>query len=55
MKYDHMYNVLFSIESNNDHENVTIDELIAGVEKRLLELKDERDTESYEFFDSYEI
>ena len=55
MKYNHMYDVAFSIESNNEEEDVTVDELIEGVEKRLVQLKSERDIEAYGYCDSFEI
>lgn len=50
-----MYDVAFSIESNNEEEDVTVDELIEGVEKRLVQLKSERDIEAYGYCDSFEI
>ena len=50
-----MYDVAFTIESNNEEEDVTVDELIEGVEKRLLQLKYERDIEAYGYCDSFEI
>jgi hypothetical protein len=53
MKYNHMYDVAFTIESNNEEENVTVDELIEGVEKRLVQLKSERDIEAYGLRDTF--
>ena len=50
-----MYDVAFTIESNNKEEDVTVDELIEGVEKRLVQLKSERDIEAYGYCDSFEI
>ena len=50
-----MYDVAFSIESNYEEEDVTVDELIEGVEKRLVQLKSERDIEAYGYCDSFEI
>ena len=55
MKYNHMYDVAFTIESNNEEEGVTVDELIEGVEKRLVQLKSEREIEAYGSCDSFEI
>jgi hypothetical protein len=42
MKYNHMYDVAFTIETNNRESDVTADELIEGLEKRLVQLKSER-------------
>ncbi len=50
-----MYDIAFTIESNNEEEDVTIDELIEGVEKRLVQLKSERDIEAYGYCDSFKI
>ena len=55
MKYNHMYDVAFSIESNNEEEEVTVDELIKGLEKRIIQLKHENDIESFGYCDSFEI
>lgn len=50
-----MYDIAFSIESNNEEEDVTVDELIEGVEKRLVQLKSHRCLEEYGYCDSFEI
>mgnify|MGYP003640745318 FL=1 len=54
MKYNHMFDVAFSIESNNSEESVNIDEIINGLEKRLDFLRKERDIEAFGLVDSYE-
>tara|TARA_R110002020_G_scaffold109123_1_gene252623 strand:+ start:66 stop:242 length:177 start_codon:yes stop_codon:yes gene_type:complete len=55
MKYNHMFDVAFNFESNNDEENVTIDELIKAMEKRLLDLKSEKCIEAFGHCDTYEV
>ncbi len=55
MKYNHMYDVAFTIETNNQESDVTIDELIQGVEKRLVQLKSERSIDAYGHCDTFEL
>ena len=55
MKYNHMYDVAFNFDSNNDEEDVTIDELIKAMEKRLLDLKSEKCIESFGHCDTLEV
>lgn len=55
MKYNHMYDVAFTIETNNEESNVTVDELIEGLEKRLVQLKSERCIDAYGHCDTFEL
>lgn len=55
MKYNHMYDVAFTIETNNRESDVTVDELIEGLEKRLVQLKSERYVDAYGYCDTFEL
>ncbi len=55
MKYNHMYDVAFTIETNNRESDVTVEELIEGVEKRLVQLKSERCIDAYGYCDTFEL
>jgi hypothetical protein len=41
-KYNHAFTVGFSIESDNDGDDITIDELWQGLEARLSDLRANR-------------
>jgi hypothetical protein len=47
-KFNHMYSVAFSVETPNDWEEVTKDELISGLRARLKCLETEGSEEIYE-------
>lgn len=54
--YNHMFDVAFTIEGSNPHPNqVSFDDLIEGLEKRLRTLKAERNLEAFGYCDSYEV
>jgi len=55
MKYNHMYDVAFAIETNNKESAVTVDELIEGLEKRLIQLKSERCIDAFGHCDTFEL
>lgn len=55
MKYNHMYDVAFTIDTNKEADAVTADELIEALEKRLLQLKYERCAEAFGHCDTMEI
>ena len=58
-KYNHAFDIAFSIETDNNGENVTAKELKAGLAKRLADLLASDDVEIIEAcglpFDTYEI
>ncbi len=39
-KYNHVFTIAFSVESNNDGESVSKEELMEGLLKRVKEIKD---------------
>lgn len=56
-KYNHAYTIAFSIDSDNIDENVTNNELIKGLEKRIDDIKNGKDATMIECcgasFDTY--
>jgi len=53
MKFNHMFDIAFGVDTDNKPDNVTIDELIEALEKRIITIKRERDIEAFGFCDSY--
>jgi len=56
-KYNHVFDIAFSVESNNEWENVTADELRAALMNRANNLFKSDDAEVLEacgFVDSYD-
>lgn len=39
MKYDHLFDVAFSVQSDNDWEDVTPEEFIHALERRVADIK----------------
>jgi len=57
MKYNHMFDVAFSVVTSNECEDVTADELILALEDRISYLKANPNEiiESCGYCDSYEM
>lgn len=55
--FNHMFDIAFEVESDNDWENVMHWEFIEALEKRLKYLKENRNEamEAFGYSDSYEI
>lgn len=55
-KYNHAVEIAFTIDSDNDGDNVTEEEYIAGLEKRLADLKSRKGEalEACGIYDTYE-
>lgn len=57
-KYNHMYDVAFSLENENEDGEATAVELIAALEKRVAALKalpPQEAREAFGYSDSYEV
>lgn len=56
-KWNHAIDVAFEIETDNDANNITVEEMLAGMRKRLeyLESHPTEAKEAFGVFDTFEI
>lgn len=53
MKYNHMFDVAFTLDSNKPSDEITVDELINALKKRVSQLTTEQSIEAFGHCDTF--